>query len=249
MGSGKWEIKNKKLLLISYFLLLSFVAACGRRGDPIAIAPYKEVGVVKDLKALIRDGNIYLTWGMPEDEDFPKEALKGFVVSRAEVPEGVTVKECKCQYRSLDFIVPDNKKTFEYLDKKAIKGKTYVYKLAVMDKNDRVGKDSNIVLVKGVKPESEGAVITQPKAPTGLIAIYTQKSIVLTWDEIRGQEIKFYKVYRSGGKDFVVVGESITSAFTDKNIESSKKYYYRVTAVGNEEGPLSEEIEIVTEPR
>ncbi len=151
MRGENCEIRNKKLLLISYFLLLIFIAACGRRGDPIAIAPYKEVG-----------------------------------------------------------------------------------------------KDSNTVLVKGIKPEPTEVVTILPNVPTGLIAVYTQKSIVLTWDEIRGQEIKFYNVYRSEGKDFAVIGETVTSAFTDKNIEPSRKYYYRVTAVGEIEGPPSEEIEIVT---
>jgi hypothetical protein len=257
MGTKKWEIRNKKLLFISYLLLLAFIAACGRRGDPIVIAPYKEVGVVKDFKALKRDGNIYLTWRIPEGEDFFKEALKGFVVFRAEIPEGVTVKECECSFRLLDFIGPDSKssryfgidseKTFEYLDKKVIRGQAYVYKIVVMDKNNKTGKDSNIVLVKDIEPEPEKVVTIPPKVPTGLVAIYTQKSIILTWDEIRGQEIKFYNVYRSEGKDFAAIGETVTFAFTDKDIEPSRKYYYRVTVVGDIEGPPSEEIEIVTE--
>lgn len=233
------------LSLITVFLLS--LDACGRRGDPVAIKPYEEVGVVKDLKASIRDGNIYLNWGLPESKDFPKEAIKGFVIFRAEVPEGVTVERCDCPFRSLDFIVSDHKKTFEYLDKKAIRGQTYLYKLVVMDKNNRMGEDSNIVLVKGIKPETEEIVITPPKAPTGLIAVYTQKSIVLTWDEVRGQEIKFYRMYRSEGKDFHAIGKTVTFAFTDKNIEPSKKYYYRVTAVGKIEGPPSKEIEVLTE--
>ena len=38
-------MRNKKLLLVFCFFLLIFtIAACGRRGDPIAIAPYK-VGI------------------------------------------------------------------------------------------------------------------------------------------------------------------------------------------------------------
>ncbi len=41
MANKKWQIRNKKLLLISYLLLLAFITACGRRGDPVAITPYK----------------------------------------------------------------------------------------------------------------------------------------------------------------------------------------------------------------
>ncbi len=243
----------KKMTLI---LVLVLIAACGRRGDPVAISPYREIGVVKDLKATVKKGKIYLTWGMPAGKDFPEKALKGFVVFRAEVPEGVSVEECECYYRALDYIVPDSKSVrrdsdnnFEYLDRKAIKGKTYIYKLVVMDKNSRMGEDSNIVSVRTSKPEPKEIVITIPEAPTGFVAVYTQESIVLTWDEVRGQEINFYRVYRSEGNGFDVIGETVTPVFNDENIEHSKKYYYRVTAVGETEGPPSEEVEIITKFR
>ena len=249
------EIRNKKLLLTAYCLLLTFVIACGRRGDPVTVIPYKvgidsyrEVGVVKDLKGSIKDSNTYLTWGMPVGKGFSEKALKGFVIFRAEVPEGVSVEECECYFVSLGFIISDKKRTFEYLDKEAIRSQTYIYKLVVMDKNDRMGKDSNIVLVKGVKPETE-KVLDLPDVPTGLIAVYTQKSIVLTWDEVQTQEIKFYRVYRSEGKDFFIIGETVTPAFTDKDVKPSKKYYYRVTAVGKTESHPSKGIEILTEAR
>lgn len=258
-------MRNKKLLLTPYFLLFTLaIVACGRRGDPVAIIPYKveidsyrEVGVVKDLKASRRDGNIHLVWGMPEGEGFTEKALKGFVIFRAEVPEGTTMEECRCSFRSLDFMVPDSKSSgvlgadseriFEYIDKKTAKTQTYVYKLTVMDKNSSMGKDSNIVVVKAVQPKMEEVTTIPSKAPTGLNAVYTQKSIVITWEEINEQEIKFYRVYRSEGKGFFVVGETVTNAFTDEGIEPSKKYYYKVCAVGEKEGPFSREIEIVTE--
>lgn len=251
-------MRNKKLLLISCFFLLIFtIAACGRRGDPIAIAPYKEIGFVKDLKTFIKDAAVYLTWGMPDDKDFPEEAINGFIIFRADIAEGVPVEECKCLFRSIDFIEPDSTasslsgiisdETFEYLDKKTIKGQSYVYKVVIKDKNNNMGKDSNLVLVRGIKHDPPEVVITPPEAPTGVIAVYTQKSIVLTWDEMRGKGIKFYKIYRSDGKGFVAIGKTPTSAFTDKNVASSGKYYYRVTAVSDVEGPPSKEIEVATE--
>ena len=224
------------ILIIILILLLTSFAACGRRGDPVEIIPYKEVGVVKDLNALIVDSNTYLTWGLPEGEDFPEKAIKGFVIFRAEVPEGVKLEECKCQYSPLEFIAVDSKgdrslkrvtdKTFEYLDKKAIKGHAYTYKIVVMDKNKRMGNDSNTVLVRGVKPEEQvEKSIIPPKPPAGLLAVYTQKSIILTWKEVPGQEIKFYRIYRSeSSKDFSAIGETVTPVFTDKNIVPSKKY-------------------------
>ena len=245
MKSKKRRIENKNLLLTSYFLLLIFVTACGRRGDPIAVTPYTEVGVVKKLKASIANDNIYITWGMPEGKNFPEKAIKGFTIFRAEVPEGVSAEECKCEFRQLDFIVPDRQKTFNYLDKDAIKGQSYIYKIIVMDKNNKMSKDSDSVFVSWVKPKLEDVVVPL-NAPAGFIAFYAQNSVILTWDEIQEQEVKFYRVYRSEDKDFVAIGETATPAFTDKNIEPSKKYYYRVTAVGKVEGLPSKEIEVVT---
>ncbi len=245
------------LLATCYLLLATFFSACGRRGDPVAIMPYEGTAAVTDLKALIKDSAVYLKWGLPEDKSFPREDLKGFVIFRADVPEGASVEECECPYRSVDFIVPGSKpvhlfgietgETFEYLDKTAIAGQTYLYKIVIMDENNRMGKDSNTVLVKGIKQEQ--GETAPPAAPKGVVTVYTGESIVITWDEIRSERIRFYRIYRSEDKkDFTAVGQSVTPVFTDKNIKPSKKYYYRITAVGeaDAEGPPSKAIEVTT---
>lgn len=259
-------MRSKKNRLLIYFLLVTchlslatFLSACGRRGDPVAIKPYEETAAVTDLKAFIKDNSVYLKWGMPKDKSFSREDLKGFVIFRADIPEGTSVGECKCPYMSVDFIVPGSKpvrllgidtvETFEYLDKTAIASQTYLYKIAIMDKNNRTGKDSNTVLVKGTQHEQRETSVTPSNAPTGVVVVYTGESVVITWDEIHGEKIKFYRIYRSEDKkDFVAIGQSATPAFTDKNIQPSKKYYYRVTAVSeaDAEGPTSKEIEATT---
>jgi len=94
--------------------------------------------------------------------------------------------------------------------------------------------------------EQKTIEVTTPEAPAGLIGIYTRTSIVITWNEISGNNIK-YKVYRSTGNGYLPLGETVTPAFTDKDVEPHKKYYYKVSAIGLNEGPLSKEIEITTE--
>ncbi|MBI5055158.1 MAG: hypothetical protein HZB61_00885 [Nitrospirae bacterium] len=84
-------------------------------------------------------------------------------------------------------------------------------------------------------------------APTGLMGVYTQQGIVLTWDDMERQDVKLYRIYRSTGGDFAVAGETVTPAFTDKNAGPDKRYIYKVTAVGAAEGPPSKEIKISTE--
>jgi len=236
-------MRNEKLLLTSYFLFLILLTACGRRGDPVAITPYKEVGVVKDLKASIRDSNIYLRWGMPEG--FPAKAVKGFIIYSAEVPEEATIAECKCEFMQIDFIMAEKgMSSFEYIDRKADRSKNYMYKVVVEDKDNRMGKDSNIVLIKGAKADFKKA-LSVPEAPPRLMGIFTEKGNLITWDEVAG-EIKFYRIYRSEDKDFIVIGENAAPVFIDRDVVSLKRYFYKVTAVGETEGPPSEEIEIIT---
>ena len=112
MRSGKNRKINGKLILSFYFLLLVFLIACGRRGDPVAIVPYEEKAVEKGLS---------------------------------------TEKE----------------------------------------------RDSDRTVRQEDKSEENEIQFTIPDSPTGLVALYTQKGIVLAWDEIIGQGVISYKIYRS----------------------------------------------------
>ncbi|UCD35903.1 MAG: hypothetical protein JSU90_03470 [Nitrospiraceae bacterium] len=86
-----------------------------------------------------------------------------------------------------------------------------------------------------------------PDAPAGLVGLYTGRSVILAWQEVRGQGVKSYRIYRSSGGAFERTGESPTPAFTDGNVVQGVLYRYYVTAVGKAEGPPAEEIRILTE--
>jgi len=121
-------------------------------------------------------------------------------------------------------------------EKKPIKKISY-------DNNEKQGlniKEKNHI-------QQEAMEVVQPEAPTGLKALFTQKSVILTWDEVSEQEVKLYRIYRSTGSKYVYIGTTVTPAFTDKNIKINERYHYRVTAVGSSESPPSKEIEVFTE--
>ena len=109
-----------------------------------------------------------------------------------------------------------------------------------------VEKDMELLPAEGGKVDRESAMPI-PDVPAGLMAIYTQKVIILAWDEIRHQDVKRYKVYRSSGGGFDLIGDTVAPAFTDRDVKPDTKYYYKVTAVGILESMMSEEIVIVTE--
>jgi hypothetical protein len=88
--------------------------------------------------------------------------------------------------------------------------------------------------------------IVPPDPPQGLVAVFSQPVIILSWDEMPGQNIRFYKVYRASEKGYTFVGRTISTAFTDMKVKSGTTYRYRVSAVGNTEGPMSGEVGIET---
>lgn len=127
----------------------------------------------------------------------------------------------------------------------------YTEKVADRDLNEikKNSGNSGNILPNEHDTDREEVKATAPDSPTGLVGIYTEKSIVLTWDEMTGHNIKFYRIYRSADDDYIVVGDTVTPAFTDRNVDKNVKYYYKITAVGALESLPSNKIGIKTEIR
>lgn len=100
-----------------------------------------------------------------------------------------------------------------------------------------------------LKEEQLPVKMAAPAAPSGLSAVYTGGNVIVTWDELKAQGVEYYKVYRSIGGDYAHVGNTLMPVYIDKDVELNKKYYYRVSAVGTDEGLLSEKVGIRTEVR
>jgi fibronectin type 3 domain-containing protein len=86
-----------------------------------------------------------------------------------------------------------------------------------------------------------------PSAPNGLQAIATKEAIYLLWKEPPETWVVAYRVYCEMKKNegFILIGESITPSFIDKNNPFMKRNY-RVTAMGPaREGPPAEISNIV----
>jgi predicted small lipoprotein YifL len=95
--------------------------------------------------------------------------------------------------------------------------------------------------------EKERTEVSRPDAPAGLKALYTGRTIILAWEDVVKQGVTLYRIYRSSGNEYILAGETVTSAFTDRDIKKDIKYYYQVTAVGTSESLRSEEIMVSTE--
>ena len=87
-----------------------------------------------------------------------------------------------------------------------------------------------------------------PNAPSGLAASnITDTSLTLTWDAVNyAGGISEYEIYRDGA----LVGTRKGTSFADSGLTPETTYQYQVKAVGNNglESPLSEVLNVTTEP-
>lgn len=75
----------------------------------------------------------------------------------------------------------------------------------------------------------------------GLHLTSNRKSVTLTWKQCQNAE--FYRIYRAekkGKYQLVQVLTGIKTSYVDKKVNPAKRYYYKISAVGREDGELRE---------
>ena len=76
---------------------------------------------------------------------------------------------------------------------------------------------------------------------TGLCLSYNEKSVSITWNRCRNAE--FYRIYRAerkGKYQLIQVLTGMKTSYVDKKVNPAKRYYYKISAVGIEDGELRE---------
>jgi fibronectin type 3 domain-containing protein len=85
-----------------------------------------------------------------------------------------------------------------------------------------------------------------PPAPSGLKATTGDGLVTLHWTAVEGADE--YNVYRSTRSIEELPAEPTAGVskpeFADESVKNGTTYYYRVTAVADEEGAPSEEVEV-----
>ena len=121
-----------------------------------------------------------------------------------------------------------------YLDTTAEYGKTYQYYVqSIREKAESDTTGPVVITPKDIFP---------PRVPTGLTASAGVGAIELAWERNTEPDFKEYRVYRAeAGGQFTQIAEGLEApSYSDRKIESGKKYRYRITAVdqaGNTSDP------------
>jgi hypothetical protein len=123
----------------------------------------------------------------------------------------------------------------EFIDTQIEYGKSYEYAVQATTKAGTQEAESEMSVVASVTPLDTFA----PETPTGLTALAGADSVELAWDPRAEPDLHGYRVYRAGDSgEFAPVGDIVeTPAYSDRKIESGKRYKYAVSAVdrlGNE---------------
>ncbi len=132
-------------------------------------------------------------------------------------------------------------KETQYVDRRVRNGQKYFYtvKTMMIYKNEPVsGSVSKEVAATPVD-------LTAPLPPRGVTAVRTAVGIKIFWDRSEAADFGGYRIYRRGADqdEYELLGkvEKEYTLFVDRNADTSKRYYYAVTAIDQASPPNESE--------
>jgi len=119
----------------------------------------------------------------------------------------------------------------EYVDATTEYGKTYDYYVQAL--HDKA--ESNVLGPESITPKDTFA----PAVPTGLNVSLGVGAIELSWDRNTESDFKGYLVFRSEADGpYIKIAEGLEGpSYSDRKIESGKRYRYRISAVDQTGNP------------
>ncbi|MDI6800652.1 MAG: hypothetical protein QMD01_01150 [Thermodesulfovibrionales bacterium] len=213
-------------------MLVSFIASCGKKGDP-TLKSFEKPLPVKEIKAVHREDEIILSWAYPASE---RKKIKGFHIEKAEIKSQESEVRSQ-EFKNISFLGND---AAQFIDKDFKIGQQYLYKVRVRSSRDIIGDDSPVLKVM---PRN------LPQPPSGLTYKITNDAVEITWTARKGVMYEIYKEYEKGKLPSSPLNKaSLKEPFFKDRIEPERTVYYAVRAsLGTDikdEGYLSEYIEI-----
>ncbi|MFT5727684.1 MAG: fibronectin type 3 domain-containing protein [Desulforhopalus sp.] len=229
------------LLLGASFL---FAGGCGYKDLPVAPASVvpEPIG---DLLYKVSEKGLELTWSFPVKtiQGSPITDISSFDLYRSAVPLADYCGGCPIPFgKAIEVdggVVFDGKlrrqKSYNSSDLKS--GYKYFYKVQSRTSWLAASEDSNIITFVWYQPAKE---------PTALVVTPGDREVALQWKAVTelsdgsalDNPIKYQIMRSAGGKDFVKVGEPLTTtSYTDKQVRNGLKYFYTVQSLmvlGNE---------------
>ncbi|MHB8173640.1 MAG: fibronectin type III domain-containing protein [Nitrospirota bacterium] len=243
-------MKNLSLILPHLILLCALIIfpACGRKADliiPGTVLPKPVTGLSVKLKSAAA----ILSWTASDKNtrNDPLADLAGFLVLRAEIPEGGT--GCPCAFEKVGYIDLEfpkdavvNGRKVVWADKTGIFGRRYAYRVMPMNKDGFYGEAVQTLPVDFLMP---------PGKISNLVAEAGNGMALLSWSIPMNDEggrvmsdLAGYNIYRheQGVRAKTRInGQPVKeNKYTDTGLVNRKTYCYSVTALRGKEPPLTE---------
>jgi predicted small lipoprotein YifL len=233
------------------------LGACGRKGPPVA--PERRVPApVADLRGLVREGGIELTWSIPRRRVDNARLIDPGVarVFRAEdagqgdPKPALLVDDRIAGYTEIASVrlaeppsplVQNGRVVFADRGGLAV-GRRYTYVVVTSDTQGRTSRPS---------PRLSLSFVAVPRAPGGLRAELGERQVRLSWqppahlsDGSAVPGLLVYEILRAPGPDAPLAPVARTDAgvtsVTDRGLETDRTYYYAVRGIRQEGTTLAE---------
>ncbi len=215
---------KKNSTLIFSIVLLFFVSACGKVGDPRPqVLPL--ANRINDLSGEVKDGVLFLSFTLPQKNRDGTEMkdLGGFKVLKA-------CGTCMGTFEPFRDISFEEQKGYTiargrlyFYDDDVMNGFEYAYRVYPYTKGGTRGDSSNTITVKWQKP---------PEAPKNVTASVSDARVELIWPREEGY---LYNVYRYDGDVYPLFplnpAPFAAGLFADSGVTNGKKYVYEVRKV------------------
>jgi predicted small lipoprotein YifL len=234
--------------LLWAILLISFFAACGKKGPPLP--PESNIpAAVSDLQAWSREGAVFLGWTVPSRnvEGSKIEDLLGFRVFRQDRSLDSSCPECPANFRPVAEIDMD------YPRGARIEGGKVLWQDAtIKPRNEYTYFVLTYNFYKAPSPQSNRVKISwdePPSAPEAVQIRSESQALEITWRFVPSQKEQDsgigFNLYRRAEGDrfgfFPLNPEPLRETrFVDGGLQNGKKYYYEVRAVRTFQGTLIE---------
>ncbi len=243
------NIRSPWRILACLVLILAAGSACGRKTNPlIPDSPRPEA--VRNVKAVTRDAEAFLSWPLParniEGKNLDPSAIKQMRVYRAEFGRDRKRARYK-QYAVISMASPApaavRNNTVYWSDSNLKYDQTYGYRIRAVSERGGVSMPSDEVLVRPFMPLA---------VPQGLVALGLDSTVMLTWEPVQARldgnpagSVVAYNVYRSsekGAYDEAPLNTAplTTTSYKDTGVANGQTYYYVVRSVDTLTPPWNE---------
>ena len=225
-------------LIVYYFGQNDYINGLEETSDGTFIIDNVKPNAVNNLAAAFVDNNkVELKWSAVKDVE---SGTNNYLIYRSE--SEITAENAS------EHLLGQTYTSTKYVDSAINLGKTYFYRITVVDKAGNESNLSNQVTVNTTVPVPPAepappevpADTTKPTKITDLTLNATSDYFVLDWNNSTDASgIDYYKIYKSESE---INSDNYTAAFLTKSelsyyvdnvVAVGKTYYYRVTAVDN----------------